>query len=184
VTSSFRPRPEQLRDPATNQYYLKGLFIEGIYGVNDTENIPYTLKSADHTLNGLTFISLERLYKEMNDPTEINFARTYLADWKHWLKLQKCSWFKPIIQRWREEAGLVRRARYLEEVETIARGDGKFQLAALKMLLQEDKPATRQGKGRPSNLDVQRELKKAAQELNEEDEDYKRILNHGSSTAD
>lgn len=174
---SFRPEPKNLRDPVSNQPYLKRLFIEGYYGVNDIDGIAYTLKDQDHELHGKLFVSLYRLYTEKDDPTEIHFAQTYLSGYDHWIRLCECTWFKPYIERWREEVSLKRRARYLKEIEAIAGEEGKFKLAALKILLTETKPEKEKStRGRPSKLEVQKELKKAAEDLQDAETDYERII--------
>ncbi len=177
MLDSFRPELKNLRDPFSNQMYLKRLFIEGYYGANDIDGIAYTLKDQDHELHGKVFKSLYKLYCEMNDSTEIHFAQTYLSGLEHWNRLTECSWFKPYIQRWREELRLKRRSKYLSEIETIAAEEGKMQLAALKILLQESNPEKDQTRrGRPTTLEVQKELKRAAEDLQDSETDYERII--------
>lgn len=47
--------------------------------------------------------SLKRLYIEMGDDGEYDFANKYLGGWDHWLALCRTNWFKEHLAVWRAE---------------------------------------------------------------------------------
>src|SRR5574337_902614 len=61
----------------------QSLFLE----IGYTEQSIYTLKEEDYMYEGKLYPSLKRLYLEMEDLTEYEFANTYLLGWKHWKRL-------------------------------------------------------------------------------------------------
>ena len=95
----------------------------------------YTLKDFDH--NG--YPSLYRLYMEIEDPTEFLFARKYLRGWEHWQMLCECTWFQPIVTRWRLELELSIKAKALSRLKQMADEEGKERLQANKALLDYEK---------------------------------------------
>ena len=153
--------------------YLKGLFFETTN--SDKSTVVYTLKDEDHE----GFPSLYRLYMEMEDPYEARFARTHLDGWEHWKMLCECTWFQPVVARWREELELMIRGRALVNVQTIAESESKSALAANKILLEggwKDKAATN-GRGRPKKpTDVKQEKVIAFATRQRLQEDAERIL--------
>lgn len=118
------------RDTTTNVRYTKALFFE--VAVGEKENVLYTLKDQDHR----GYKSLYRLYMDLSDPLEINFANTYLDGWEHWQMICEAPWFKPYIKRWRHELNLKLRAEALLRIREIAKDEThKGSLAANKILL-------------------------------------------------
>lgn len=128
--------------------YLKGLFFETTGA--DKGTVLYTLKDEDHN----SYPSLYRLYLEMEDLTEYEFANTYMDGWEHWTMLCACSWFQPYVARWRTELSLKVKAQALRAIREEAESDNsKNSYQANKFLLEggwKDKDTGKQtGRGRP-----------------------------------
>jgi len=146
------------RSPTSNSRYTKSLFYEESYGA--VENCIYTLKDEDHK----GYKSLYKLYMEMEDPTEYDFANRYLDSYEHWEILCSLSWFAPYAERWRKELDLKLRARALANVKEIAADQAnKACFSANRFLLEGGwRPKEAGGKvGRPSKESI----KAAAEEL-------------------
>ncbi len=156
-----------------NKRLLKGLFYEMVD--SDKSTCLYTLKQEDH----LGFPSLRRLYLEMEDPTEYNFAKTYLESWDHWEMLLECAWFKPHVALWRKELEVKMKAEALARIKVEATNGGKNVFMASKYLLErgwEPKEGQGRTRGRPSKDEIKRatdELLKASENL---DEDFLRVM--------
>lgn len=133
-----------------NKLLLTSIFFEESY--DDTSMVLYSLKDQDHR----GYQSLYRLYIEMEDLTEWEFANTYLEGWDHWQRLCKCSWFKPLITRWRKELELKLKARALRAIQAEAAGDGKNSYMANKFLVEKGWIERPEGKrGRPTKEEIQ-----------------------------
>src|SRR5574341_945043 len=78
----------------------QSLFLEPNY---NTEFAFYTFKGEDHEYEGKLYYSLKKLYLEMSDPVEYEFATTYLIDWDHWERLQGNAIIMKHIEKWRKE---------------------------------------------------------------------------------
>lgn len=160
----------------SNGRYLKGLFFE--MTPSDKSSVSYTLKDWDHTVDGVVYPSLYRLYLEQEDLTEYEFANTYLDGWEHWEMLTSCSWFKPYAERWRKELALKVKARALNRLKAEAASSSKNSFLANKYLVEKgwvDK-TDNHGRGRPSK----EEVKAAANEIVLSDrriqDDYDRLM--------
>lgn len=115
----------------SGQFLLKGLFKE----TSTHPNTPpaYTLQEKDRG----DLKSLYLLYLQANDPLERNFAKAYLGGWNHWKKLTSSLWFKPIIERWREELDTKIRAEALINIRELAEtSDGNTKYQVNKFLLE------------------------------------------------
>ena len=112
---------------------LQSLFIETHRG--GTAPPRYTLKDRDH--RGLP--SLYRLYMAMEDLTEWEFSQKYLDSWHHWQMLSECTWFKPVVARWRQEMELKVKSKALQRLQEMADLEGKERLQANKALLEYEK---------------------------------------------
>jgi hypothetical protein len=158
-------------------HLLKPIFFE--YDNSSHSYSVYTLKDRDHTWQGVTYPSLRKLYVEMEDPTEYEFAVTYLDGWVHWKKLSESSFFQPYLKEWREELEVRMRAKALNRVKVRALSDSKDSFAADKILLQggwktsEDKEKV----GRPSKAKIAEEANKLFTEHSEFDKDFERLIN-------
>jgi hypothetical protein len=158
-------------------HLLKPIFFE--YDNSSHSYSVYTLKDRDHTWMGVTYPSLRKLYVEMEDPTEYEFACTYLDGWVHWKKLSESSFFQQYLKEWREELEVRMRAKALNRVKVRALSDSKDSFAADKILLQggwktsEDKEKV----GRPSKAKIAEEANKLFTEHTEFDKDFERLIN-------
>jgi hypothetical protein len=129
----------------------QSLFLE--LGYN--EQAVFTLKDNDHEYNGRVYPSLKRLYLEMEDPTEYQFAKTYLLGWRHWKRLCENKAIRKHIDEWREELELQIRSKGVREIIKHAENEKGFQAA--KWLA--DRGWSARGAGRPSKEEIEREKK-------------------------
>lgn len=141
---------ERLLDSA-GKPLTQSLFLE--LGYN--EQAIFTLKDNDHEYNGEVFPSLKRLYLEMADPTEYEFANTYLLGWRHWKRLCENKAIRRYIDEWREELELKLRAQGVKEIIKHAQDEKGFQAA--KWLA--DRGWSTRAAGRPSKEEIERERK-------------------------
>ena len=157
---------------SSGAFLLRAMFFETTLA--DKSQVVYTLKDEDHE----GFPSLYKLYLSCSDLTEYEFANQHLGGWDHWLKLQECGWFKPYLQRWRQELILKHKAEALKRVISEARSSSRNAFAANKFLVQEGwkQPEEKAKRGRPSKAEIERskkellefdsELSEAANRLN------------------
>lgn len=151
---------------------LKALFYE--YNFQDKSTVLYSLKDEDHK----GYPSLSRLYLEMMDPTEYNFAIQYFESWDHWEALCQCAWFKPYIAKWRRELEVKIKSVALAQIKKEAAG-GKSAFTAAKYLLErgwEPKEGQGRTKGRPSKDDIKKAADELVQAHSEIDKDFARIM--------
>lgn len=148
----------------------QSLFLEPNY---NTEFAYYTLGGEDKTYKGKVYPSLKKLYLNMADPTEYDFATTYLIDWPHWKKLCGNAIILRHIEEWREEMELKLRAEAVRMMQDLSENNAQ----AAKWLA--EKGWDKKGAGRPKKeMDKQ---ERQIQERLEEDftadllrlEDYK-----------
>lgn len=144
----------------------QSLFLE----INYDSKAIYTLKDVDHEWNGRVYPSMRRLYLEMGDPTEYQFATTYLLGWKHWQRLCANKALKQHVDDWREELEVKLRCEGVHSAIVQARS-GSWQAA--KWLV--DKGWSESKAGRPSKADVDREIKMQARIKDEYAEDLQRL---------
>lgn len=147
-------------------FYLRGLFFE-TQGA-DKSTVIYTLKDEEHE----GYPSLYQLYMEENDLTEYEFAFKHLGGWEHWTGLCKCTWFKPIVRRWREELRLQNKASALRRIITESRSSSKNAFTANRFLvsggwIEDEEKKTR---GRPSKAELEAEKKRILNEVEDLDE--------------
>lgn len=145
----------------------QSLFLE----IGYTNDALYTLKEVDHSHNGKTYLSLKRLYLEMADPTEYQFATTYLLGWKHWNRICENKVLRKHIDEWREELEVKLRAQATIQIMEQAAG-GAFQ--ASKWLA--DRGWDTRAAGRPSKLEKEKHAKIAETIANEYGGDVVRMF--------
>lgn len=125
----------------------QSLFLE----IGYTDFSVYTLKDHDHEHNGKLYPSLKRLYVEMEDPTEYEFASTYLLGWKHWQRICENKQIRKHIDEWREELEYKLRSKAVKYMLTSANA-GNYQAAKWFA----DKGWAQRGAGRPSKEELER----------------------------
>lgn len=151
-----------------------GLFIDKQY---DESTALYALTLVDKQYKGKTYPALYRLYIEMSDITEYNFANTYFESFQHWESLCSEEWFKPYITRWRKELELKIKAEALKEIiAQAASDDPKKRLEASKYIY-EKVFVSSSGKGRPTKAQIKEEAVRKAQEEKLINEDWNRLVN-------
>jgi hypothetical protein len=133
-----------------NRPLTQSLFLE----IGYNEDAMFTLKDNDHEHNGKTYYSLKRLYMLTSDPTEYEFATTYLLGWKHWLRLCENKILRKHIDEWREELEVKLRCQGVKAA-MVAANTGNYQAA--KWLA--DRGWDTKGPGRPSKAEIERETK-------------------------
>lgn len=129
----------------------QGLFLE----IGYSEHAIFTLKEDDHTHNGILYISLKKLYLEMADASEYEFATTYLLGWSHWQRLCNNKLVVKHINEWRYELELKLRSEAIKLIR--AKSKVESGINAAKWLA--EKGWDKREVGRPSKEDVARELK-------------------------
>ena len=164
---------------ATNARYLKGLFFETT--LQDKSSVLYTLKDQEHQ----GYPSLYKLYMDLDDLTEYEFANTYLDGWEHWTMLTNCTWFKPYIERWRLELELRTKAQALKALKKEAKGLGKNAYSANKILLEggwKEKSGTSNTRGRPSKAEIEKAAKVEVEQKLKVNKDFERVLRQQQET--
>lgn len=159
---------------AQGQPKLRKLFWENL-PAEEKDMAVYTLKRHDHTVDGVTYPSLFRLYVESMDLNEYRFAETHLCGFEHWNDLKASWWFKTIYPQWRAE--LVSRVRQaaMDRLAVEAQSGGKSAFQANKLLLDLTGEETKRTKA--TKVRVGRPTKEIEPELYDYlDEDHKRIL--------
>lgn len=124
----------------------QSLFLE----IGYTDFAVYTLKEEDYTFKGKDYPSLKRLYLEMEDPTEYDFATTYLLGFRHWQRLCENKAIRKYIDEWREELEYKIRCRSTKQMIKLA-AEGSYQ--ASKWLI--DRGWDKRAAGRPSKKEIE-----------------------------
>lgn len=157
---------------AQNQLKTRALFVDQVTS-GDYSNALYTLKDQDDN----QYPSLYRLYMETEDLTEYEFALKYFESWDHWVIITLSNFMKPFITKWRNELDLKIRAKALKNIRREADDPkSKNSFGANKILIDrswENKKVP--VRGRPSNQEVNNQLKNMADEAKRLEEDFARI---------
>lgn len=128
----------------------QSLFLEIGY---ETDKAVYTLKDEDHMYEGNVYPSLKRLYLEMEDIIEYDFAREYLLGWQHWQRLNRNKALAQHFAEWREELELSIRSQQVKNIIDLTATGDSFQ--ASKWLA--DRGWDKKAVGRPSKAEKARE---------------------------
>ncbi len=179
-TASSCPMRKKFKN-SNGQLLRRGIFHEEAV---ERTNVMYTLRDEDYVPKQGTshpakgYPSLYRLYMDMMDVTEYEFATTYFHSWKHWLDVSNSPWFKPYITRWRQELELKLKVRAIKEIMHEASSGGKNSFAANKWLVEKGwAPANGPGRGRPSKQEIKQTAFEMAQDESIIDKAYERIMN-------
>lgn len=153
------------------RYRTKSLFKEW-----ETHAYPahYTLGPEDDG----KYASLRRLYLEIADPTEYQFARECLGGWDHHkAMLANCKWYREYIEEWRKELEVQLASENIKRVRKLAATVGPAQFSSVKYLIEKgwklkvDTPK----RGRPSKEEVQGHLVQTAKQAQQLEDDAERI---------
>lgn len=145
----------------------QSMFLELGY----SDSALYTLKEQDYEYNGKVLPSIKRLYLEIADPTEYEFATSCFLGWSHWQRLCANKAIMRHIEEWRFELEVKLRSRGVKAAIAAANG-GNFQ--ASKWIA--DRGWDTRGAGRPSKAEVERETKIQAAINDEYTADIVRLL--------
>ena len=121
-----------------------------------------------------TLPSLKKLYMNIGDPTEYEFALQAFGSWKHWLKIKNSKAITAFIEDWPIELEVKLRSEGIKGVIKEAES-GKAKFNAAKFLANADWKSTTSKRGRPSKEEVERERKIAAKLDSEFSQDAERI---------
>lgn len=160
------PSKDQMLDTA-GRPITQSLFLE----IGYTDSAIYTLKEDDYEYKGKIYPSLKKLYLASEDPTEYEFAKTYLLNWRHWQRICENKILQKHIDEWREELEVKLRSRaVLQAIKNANKGG--FQAA--KWLA--DRGWAGRPAGRPSKLEIEKEKKVAANINSEYQDDVVRLF--------
>lgn len=120
----------------------------------DSDPAIFTLKENDHSLHGIDYLSLKRIYLEFGDVTEYEFAIAVFGSWRHWQKLCNNKIIREHIDEWREELEIKIRARAIQSIITTAITEGSKGTTAAKWIAEASWKGS--GRGRPSKEEVER----------------------------
>ena len=146
------------------QLHTKGLFYETTLP-EDRESMgtSWTLKEDDHRADGRVYKSMKKLYIEMEDVTEYEFAQATVGSYKHWERLLDSPIIRPHIDQWRKELNLKLKARAMKSIIKAATEDEKLSFQAMKYLADNEYLDSKSKRGRPSKDEIKAELRKEVQ---------------------
>ena len=129
---------------------------------DDRSRAIFTLRPDDLTLeDGRVLPSLYRLYMDMEDVNEFEFANRYFESHDHWEKVKKSPVVKPFYRQMRKDLLSKLRTQAYHRILDEAKNGGKNAYQANKFLVekffQEDKP---------------KETKKSLSTMKDEDDSY------------
>jgi hypothetical protein len=108
--------------------------------------------------------SLRKIYLEMADPAEYDFAMKVFKSDRHWKILQNLEFFKPYLEEWRQTLRLKLRSEGIKTLRELAlSGPGPQALQAGKWLA-EMNFEPKQDKGRPSAQAVAKETRSVVEQ--------------------
>jgi hypothetical protein len=161
---NFLPNKELMKD-TMGRYLTQSLFLEYQY---NTETAIYTLADEHKEYKGVMYPSLRKLYLQMSDPSEYEFANTYLYSWEHWCRICANTALYKDIEAWQEELEIKLRAEAIKKMLAL---DSNFN--AIKWAADGHWNVRR---GRPSKKEVERDKSIRQKAVNELEEDGARIL--------
>lgn len=151
--------------------YLTQAMFKETSSVDMRKKFPPEFTLKEHDIKG--YKSMKQLYMACEDPTEYSFAMEILGSWEHWQKLSNSTWFKPIVDAWREELEIKLRSKGIRTMAELAVKDKNKDAA--KWLAQAGFKLNSNSRGRPSKEEVQGELKKQARLKADIEEDASRL---------
>jgi hypothetical protein len=142
-------------------YQTKGLFYETTLPDERPEfGTSWTLKEKDLIVGDKTYRSMKRIYLDMEDVTEYDFAMATLNSYKHWERLVESPIIRKHIDQWRKELNLKLKARAMKAIINAATVDEKSSFQAMKYLADNEYLDKKTKRGRPSKEEVSAELRR------------------------
>jgi hypothetical protein len=162
-----------------NRFRTQSLFVETHRG-QESEGLKPVFTLQDEDKEG--YPSLKKIYLDITDPTEYEFAIYAFSSWQHWQKLTNLAWFLEYLDTWRDELEVKIRSQAVSKMVRIAASPANQALQANKFLVDKgwvSKSATR---GRPSNEEKKRIARQDAEVKTQVEEDYQRVMGgiHGA----
>ena len=149
-------------------FQTKGLFYETtlpderpIFGTS------WTLKEDDHRADGTIYKSMKKVYIQMEDVTEYDFAMATLGSFKHWERVLESPIIRKHIDQWRKELNLKLKARAMRSIIKAATEDEKLSFQAMKYLADNEYLDKSGKRGRPSKEEINAELRKEGSSPND-----------------
>lgn len=130
---------------STGGLLTEALFLERGYR---TEFAIYTLKEYDYTYKGKLYPSIKRLYLEMEDVGEYDFATKYFYSWKHWQRIKDNAALKEYVEEWSTELEVKMRSQAIRDIVNITADGAQGSFQAAKWLA--DRGWDKRAPGRPS----------------------------------
>jgi hypothetical protein len=161
----FTPDRAKFKD-SMGRYITQSLFLEHSY---NEELAVYTITDTDKEYNGRVYPSLKKLYMEIADPTEYEFATTCLWGWAHWEQTSANQWVEAHVEKWRAELEMKLRSRAVRDLMAQA----KDKTAAAQWVASGKWKEPK--RGRPTNEELQAEKNKRLRIVEAADEDSARI---------
>tara|TARA_R110000822_G_C15229912_1_gene485219 strand:+ start:283 stop:774 length:492 start_codon:yes stop_codon:yes gene_type:complete len=135
----------------------------------------YSLKKRDHKVNGTTYKSLHKIYIEMEDPTEYEFAMSVFGDFSVWENMCNLTWFKHHHHQMQKELVLKLKARTVKGMINDL-NEGKASYNAQKYLADAGYlDSNNKKRGRPSRDELDGALREAARNEADTKDDAARI---------
>ena len=133
----------------------------------------FTLKEQDMVKKGVTYYSLKKIYLEIADITEYEFAMEVFGSWDHWLKIQKSGTIMEYVNQWRVELEIKLRSQAIKAMKTVALEGGDKGISSAKWIAEGKWKGS--SRGRPSKEEVEREKKIHAGIESDINKDYERM---------
>jgi len=135
----------------------------------------YSLKKRDHKVGGTTYKSLHKIYIEMEDPTEYEFAMSVFGDFSVWENMCNLTWFKHHHHQMQKELVLKLKARTVKGMINDL-NEGKASYNAQKYLADAGYlDSNNKKRGRPSRDELDGALREAARNEADTKDDAARI---------
>jgi hypothetical protein len=142
-------------------FQTKGLFYElTLPEDRKIMGTSWTLKEQDLHADGMVYKSMKRVYLEMEDVTEYDFAMATLGSFKHWERVTESPILIKHITQWRKELNLKLKARAMRSIIKAATEDEKLSFQAMKYLADNEYLDKKGKRGRPSKEEVKAELQR------------------------
>lgn len=122
------------KEEVKGRYRIASLFWERRHDETDAFEPIYSL--VDYEVNGKV-IPLKRLYLEIADPTEYEFARLCFFNFEHYVKAMRSAYFKAFIDRCRDELEMQLRSQAVNRIKDIAKsGKDAAAITAAKYIIE------------------------------------------------
>lgn len=157
-------------------FQTKGLFYETTLPDERPDfGTKWTLKEKDLVIGDKTYTSMKRVYLEMEDVTEYDFAIATLGSYKHWERLVESPIIRKHIDQWRKELNLKLKARAMKSIIKSATEDEKLSFQAMKYLADNEYLDRKSKRGRPSKEEISAELRREVENSKTFRDDAERI---------